>query len=953
MSPPDQPLFQSHHAIEQQAFKESRLLRALSKQGLFELDGPGNLLNLPADQALAAKLRVSPHTGGPLGEYSNQLRQSLSEIEDSDAGQAALKGDKAAAQQVAAEVNHLRDTLKAGLINNDLVANTPEGMTPDQANQKVKNFFKDIDGYGERHAPQIQAIGKMQPDEAQWAAVTKSEANVTASLEAIEREGVKAAKGDALAAKSSLERAIGQARSAGRLAPPEALAAGLRGATPEPTATEPPPVLRPKPTSGTSASEVAPELRPKGFGPGGEIAVKGIGAAGVALMAYDFVTTGNKVVQLESQGNATGAESARTHFIGRNAGGIIGGFGAGFLYGAVAGSETGPGAVVTGLGGGVVGAFLGEKWAEQKDRDKVFKQTDRDGNEWSRNPDDPKAGWTRTIEMPASGGGYRDVTANAAGRLADELNYKAANASYELGLANPSKPQNPYELPAKAGDPPAFRENPWTRDAQTGVWSREVLVPPPGGQGLASVERKPATPERAAELDQQSNVVIAQNAANSPAAIAARYQIAYNQFGWNEFGPPSKAVENAAAQTQTLQASNGDTYTRNANGEWTTPGMIYGTNTATGNIRNELNAEAQSQKAGLQEMSALAAEAKANPTVSTLSMRSQVADAYARAGMTPGDAKIDAAATAVTRNQERDGIKSNFTLQVRPDQSIVTLVGHDDGRMEVRSVTTAQDIAKAQQPAMPSTPSQQTTAPTRELPTPAAPLPSDTSRYNPPPSQPQKPSPSATSEAIERPATPSAPVPPSPGLQTLMSKLDCIATGIETGDRAGIQKEIAPYMNSPEGKAFFAEAKAAAGRENTLAGPSQPRDPRNPDHPDHALNQSIREQLTSLHAKAGIYPSDARIEPLTAAVALNVRESRMTQVDQLQFNADKSSIIATQGSNALPAHSVTAVQQAMQAQPEHSYKQMAQVTQQQAQSDQNKQQQTAQPHHQQRPSMGH
>ena len=185
-----------------------------------------------------------------------------------------------------------------------------------------------------------------------------------------------------------------------------------------------------------------------------------------------------------------------------------------------------------------------------------------------------------------------------------------------------------------------------------------------------------------------------------------------------------------------------------------------------------------------------------------------------------------------------------------------------------------------------------------------------------------------------------------------MGKLDGIATAIETGDRAGLKKEIEPYINSPEGKAFFAEAKTAAGRENSLAGPSQPRDPRDPGHPDHALNQSIREQLTSLHANAGIYPADAKIDPLTAAVALNARENRMTRVDQLQFNADKSSIIATQGSNALSAHSITAVQQAMQTPPEHSYTQMAQLAQQQAQSDQNKQQQNAQPHHQQGPSMG-
>lgn len=51
---------EGHHVIEQQAFRDSLLLRKLSDHGLFDLDGPHNMLNLPADRALADQLGVSP-----------------------------------------------------------------------------------------------------------------------------------------------------------------------------------------------------------------------------------------------------------------------------------------------------------------------------------------------------------------------------------------------------------------------------------------------------------------------------------------------------------------------------------------------------------------------------------------------------------------------------------------------------------------------------------------------------------------------------------------------------------------------------------------------------------------------------------------------------------------------------------------------------------------------------
>ena len=74
----DTPAFQGHHVIEQEAYRQSRLLRELSAQGLFDLDGPRNMLNLPQDRALAARLGLSPHPGGPLGAIPVDCRKSSS-----------------------------------------------------------------------------------------------------------------------------------------------------------------------------------------------------------------------------------------------------------------------------------------------------------------------------------------------------------------------------------------------------------------------------------------------------------------------------------------------------------------------------------------------------------------------------------------------------------------------------------------------------------------------------------------------------------------------------------------------------------------------------------------------------------------------------------------------------------------------------------------------------------
>lgn len=479
------------------------------------------------------------------------------------------------------------------------------------------------------------------------------------------------------------------------------------------------------------AGEAAAATR-GGLRPG--MVMKGAAVVGVAALAYDFVSTGHQVMQLEAQGNTAGSESAKTHFVGRNLGGIGGGIAVGFLagagYGAATGSPSGPGALVTagigGIVGGVGGAFLGEKWAQQKDIERVFTQTDKDGNEWSRDPNNPNAKWTRVAEaqqikasttVGADNGGavYGNVRYVAGDVLANELNYKSANASYELGLANIVTPQNPYALPLGKDDVKGkYGGGDWERDSETKLWTRQV-VDQMGFRAMPIPHTETATPQRAAELDQTAALIIAQNAANTPAAIAARYQVAYNQFGWNREGDVPAAVIDASKRTESLLASDGDVYTRGANGEWTTPGMIYGTNQASGNLRDELNGMYESQRTGLQQLSAVAAEALANPTLpSPTSMRDMVANMYERAGVARTDAQIDAATAALQNTHAREGLDKAgkpYSLDLQPEtatgrpgpnSAIVTLM--DDGgdgvfsssKMVPKAITSAEEIKAAE-----------------------------------------------------------------------------------------------------------------------------------------------------------------------------------------------------------------------------------------------------------------
>nr|WP_199041393.1 XVIPCD domain-containing protein [Dyella sp. ASV24] len=327
------------------------------------------------------------------------------------------------------------------------------------------------------------------------------------------------------------------------------------------------------------------------------VAREGGRVLGVAAIAIDATQTTNHAVDLLNRNNLIGAQSQVMHFGGRTVG-MLAGAEMGVAAGAAMGVETGPGALATGLVGGVVGAIGGDALVTAVDNRRIYSQADKDGNAWHLDPAHQERGWTRFVSTSTSdpdaihAGGVaapaKQLTASAS--LSDELNYKATNVAVSLALARAPTPQDPYAQPAAAGDTASVKDAPWMRDPNTHQWSRHVtdrILE----HGLTSAHTEFATPQRAAQLEQAAQQTIQDNLAHTPQAIAEHYQTAYAQYGRQRHGPMPEAVTTALhAPAHALQASDGHTYTRDTHGQWQTPGMVYGTNTANERVRAELDA---------------------------------------------------------------------------------------------------------------------------------------------------------------------------------------------------------------------------------------------------------------------------------------------------------------------------------------------------------------------------
>ncbi len=262
-------------------------------------------------------------------------------------------------------------------------------------------------------------------------------------------------------------------------------------------------------------------------------------------------------------------------------------------------------------------------------------------------------------------------------------------------LGGPPAQRDPFSIPAEAGDTPSSRPSNWERNPANGQWQREVYGPFVE-RGMTPYTTEPADAARAAQLDRQSAEIVVQNAANSPASIAARFEDTYIRNGWAAFGKMPDAVVNARTDVDMLRASDGERYQRQANGRWLKEDGIDAI--ASGRLYDELEATRDVLQARLPPPREIL---PVPPMDADARLRDTVAGAYRNTNVDASAEQIAAAATAVRATWDANGLDPATTaLSARPQadgqSAIASLRLDSDGKTYViAAVTTVDEIERA------------------------------------------------------------------------------------------------------------------------------------------------------------------------------------------------------------------------------------------------------------------
>ena len=696
-------ILQSHHVIEKVQLESNELLQRLKDAKLFDMDSPRNRLYLPVDGQLADDMESTPHRGRTRSTYHDGLKDVLDGLMEEADWQAAKNGDEAALKRLAGKVEAIQDTLKVAMINGDAFPTTPDRLTKGGANAANRATFGDLDGYAVRHADQIDHLRRMGPVESEWAAVTHNESRVAFVVEAAQAEGrhLVSVRGEApekeVAGRMEMRMAVAQAQGANRLTLSDETSKLVKQVLVD----ELPEIGRAKDgiydLAANPPKAYVPLSQRGGISPellfGNPTANSALRAAGLFASAADAVTTAQRVADLYNQDNALGAQSEAARLAARNGGGWAGGVATAYALGASAGA----GPMVLIAADAAFWAKVGDKAVDLWEDKKIYQQKDASGVEWEFTG----RAWTRSgmADTTADGVDNPVSTTIAAGYdVARALNCKATNASVDLALKALPPAQNPYRLPANDSDRGSISPADWTRDPADGQWHRTVKVGVSGEGNRGSYMPETASPERAAELDAQAEAVIARNIANSPAAVAARYDLVYHRSGWVADNlERSRAADYAMGNADKLTTWNGQKYERVGEGQWLHDGVP-----ATGNTLLELENTRSLLLPELQRHVDLVNEIKANPPSPEDIGPEQTQYRYRMVGteLFPGwQQAIDA---AVHRTQEEHGLHGGAML-LQPDEegkfTAASPIAHleigEDGVRRVVAVTSSEEILLA------------------------------------------------------------------------------------------------------------------------------------------------------------------------------------------------------------------------------------------------------------------
>ncbi|WP_313052445.1 XVIPCD domain-containing protein [Stenotrophomonas cyclobalanopsidis] len=644
--PRKSPILQKHHVLEQQTFKNNDFLQALVEAELVEKDVFENLLYMPADKRLAAVMGVSPHGGGPIKDYQTGITLSLEQIEASSDGQAALRGDAAAMERVAARVNGLRDTMAIGLANGDLYTNAPLGMDSDAIRPRTQAFFGSIDQYAQVHAAQYGALNGMSPDERMHHLVTRTESRVVALLDAHDQSGAKLTKGSDLELqRSSLSTAIFNAQQSGRIVMSEQGILKVERVLGEEAAYR---IRGPRSQQGGITLDLLI---------GEASASQLVRSGGLLASGADAILTTRRISEHLQQGNGTAAQSEFNHAVARSGGGWLGGMATASVIGT---SSFVPAAVVAADALFMSKAF--DKGADLLDNRAVYHQKDNAGVQWKFDGNN----WQRQARMENSAAGPGGATEHSVGasyEKARELGAKASVSAVELALGKASPPQNPFSIPARADEGSGFGNPDWHRDAQTEQWTRVIKTGVAGANDRGIYEAQTATPERAAELNQQAVQRIEDNIAHGKAAIAASYLENRAATRASDFVPlVPDAVEAARARPDAILGSDNVLYQRDDAGTWSHQGRV-----AQGNMALELEATRKIQQPSIEVLDRTVAALEARPAPTNAEMnRNEVRHGYASAGISPSPQWMEAIELATARTRAQHGITGATMQQLAP-----------------------------------------------------------------------------------------------------------------------------------------------------------------------------------------------------------------------------------------------------------------------------------------------
>ncbi|WP_164074616.1 XVIPCD domain-containing protein [Stenotrophomonas maltophilia] len=632
--------------LEQQTFKNNDFLQALVEAELVEKDVFENLLYMPADKRLAAVMGVSPHGGGPIKDYQTGITLSLEQIEASSDGQAALRGDAAAMERVAARVNGLRDTMAIGLANGDLYTNAPLGMDSDAIRPRTQAFFGSIDQYAQVHAAQYGALNGMSPDERMHHLVTRTESRVVALLDAHDQSGAKLTKGSDLELqRSSLSTAIFNAQQSGRIVMSEQGILKVERVLGEEAAYR---IRGPRSQQGGITLDLLI---------GEASASQLVRSGGLLASGADAILTTRRISEHLQQGNGTAAQSEFNHAVARSGGGWLGGMATASVIGT---SSFVPAAVVAADALFMSKAF--DKGPDLLDNRAVYHQKDNAGVQWKFDGNN----WQRQARMENSAAGPGGATEHSVGasyEKARELGAKASVSAVELALGKASPPQNPFSIPARADEGSGFGNPDWHRDAQTEQWTRVIKTGVAGANDRGIYEAQTATPERAAELNQQAVQRIEDNIAHGKAAIAASYLKNRAATRASDFVPlVPDAVEAARARPDAILGSDNVLYQRDDAGTWSHQGRV-----AQGNMALELEATRKIQQPSIEVLDRTVAALEARPAPTNAEMnRNEVRHGYASAGISPSPQWMEAIELATARTRAQHGITGATMQQLAP-----------------------------------------------------------------------------------------------------------------------------------------------------------------------------------------------------------------------------------------------------------------------------------------------